>query len=353
MNKSRALFMIMTKEALTEFEKIEIITHVKSHGNEWTRIGQNIGRPASTVKSFYKSYLEHGTINPTRGRPAIITNEIKDAVVGFMNADPLQNLQVVANEFDIAKSSVKSILNENKISYYKRTPISPLTEFHKNRRLNICRQITSVSPQNLLPIIFTDESTVYMDLEGGGIWRERGFYPPQSFFEKEQGPLHLMIWGGIGPNGFRTPLLYFDGHVNSATYIKALKENFIFENIESIFGRRYIWQQDGASPHRSSETLQFLNTKIPIIFDWPAYSPDLSPIEQVWGYMKKKISGKKYQNEKELYENLSQIWNDIPNETLNNYTSSFWARCKVCEKYNGDSLNGRWSEVKELHNSYR
>ena len=162
-----------------------------------------------------------------------------------------------------------------------------------------------------------------------------------------------MIWGGIGPNGFSTPLLYFDGHVNAETYIKALKENFIFENIERILGRRYIWQQDRASPHRASETLQFLSTRILIIFDWPTYSPDLSLIEQVWEYMKKKISGRKFQNERELFHNLSQIWNKIPNEMLNNYTSSFWARCKVSEKYQGESINRKWKEVKEIHDSYR
>lgn len=36
--------------------------------------------------------------------PENITYEIKNAVVGFMNPHPPQNLQVVANEFDIAKS---------------------------------------------------------------------------------------------------------------------------------------------------------------------------------------------------------------------------------------------------------
>lgn len=175
----------MARQPLTETEKIEIISHVKNYGNEWTKIKQNIGRSTATVKSFYHSYLAHGTICPSRGRPIEITEYLKNAIVGYMNVDSLQNLQVVTNEFEIAKSSVKSILNENKIGYYKRTPVSPLTPFRKNRRFNICRQVTNIPPQNLLPIIFTDESTVFMDLEGGGIWRERGFYPPQSFYEKK------------------------------------------------------------------------------------------------------------------------------------------------------------------------
>lgn len=49
----------MARQPLTETEKIEIISHVKNYGNEWTKIKQNIGRSTATVKSFYHSYLAH------------------------------------------------------------------------------------------------------------------------------------------------------------------------------------------------------------------------------------------------------------------------------------------------------
>lgn len=63
-----------------------------------------------------------------------------------------------------------------------------------------------------------------MDLERGGIWWEKVFYLHQSFYEKEHGALHLMISGVFGPNEFKTPLIYFEDHVNTTTYIKALEE---------------------------------------------------------------------------------------------------------------------------------
>lgn len=74
-----------------------------------------------------------------------------------------------------------------------------------------------------------------MGIEGKGILPKKGFYPPQSFYPKVQGPVHLMVYGGISLNGFRTPLIYSESYVNSETYIKVLKENFIFENNESLF----------------------------------------------------------------------------------------------------------------------
>lgn len=82
-------------------------------------IGQNIGPSASTVKSFCKSYLQNGTINTTRGKPVEIISNHKNVIDGLMNTDPLHILQSVANEFDLPKSSVKDISNENGIKILK------------------------------------------------------------------------------------------------------------------------------------------------------------------------------------------------------------------------------------------
>lgn len=83
-------------------------------------------------------------------------------------------------------------------------------------------------------------------MDNGGIWRARGHYPPQLFFERDKKPPSIMVWGGIGPRGNRTKLIKFTKHVNSKTYQESLKNNQIFENISDIFGDRWMWQQDGA-----------------------------------------------------------------------------------------------------------
>lgn len=121
-----------------------------------------------------------------RGRPKEITDDLKEDFVQDMLENPLQSLQSAANKFGVAKSTIKTILNENKKEFFKRTPVSPLTEEHKNKRLEIVSMICSVEPRCLPPIIFTDESSIYVDLEKGGIWRLRGFYPPESFYEKNK-----------------------------------------------------------------------------------------------------------------------------------------------------------------------
>lgn len=71
---------------------------------------------------------------------------------------------------------------------------------------------------------------------------------------------------------------------------------------------------------------------------WSPKSPDLSPITDP-GIHKKKC--------------IENEWKNIPNEKLHNYYSSFMERCYLCRQYNGENLNGKWHEVKEIHNQYR
>ena len=114
------------------------------YDHQWTFIGNKIGRPASTCKHFYNRYQETQKLKQQIGRPPAITEEKKQEVVKYTLADTLQNLSDITKEFNLAKSTVKKILNENKIKYFQRIPVSPLTGVHKKKRVEICEKIISV-----------------------------------------------------------------------------------------------------------------------------------------------------------------------------------------------------------------
>lgn len=191
----------IAKVPLSESEKKEILKLVNQFGNQWSLIGNKIGRCKETVKKFYKSYLQFNTISPKSGRPITITNNIKKSVCALMLSYPTQSLEVVSNNFNISKSTTKNILNENKIKYYSRSAVVPLKPQHKNARINMSKLIVTYPPRSLPPIIFTNESTVCVNLNESGIWREWGHHQPESFYIKDQKPLSVIIWGGIGPRG--------------------------------------------------------------------------------------------------------------------------------------------------------
>lgn len=114
-----------------------------------------------------------------------------------------------------------------------------------------------------------------------------------------------------------------------------------------------MWQQDGATPHSAEETMLYLLPNVPHYLIWPPYSPDLSPIEQIWSYIKKRLAGKQFNDSDNLFSAIEYEWNNIPNDIIHNFYSSFYARLVVCKEIGGQCLNGHWIKVKKAHNEYR
>ena len=113
-----------------------------------------------------------------------------------------------------------------------------------------------------------------------------------------------------------------------------------------------IFQQDNAPCHKSKYDMGILHDVAPELLDWPAKSPDLSPIEQLWNHLKKKLAGINFKTPEELYERVFVEWENIPFEIIEHHYSSFQARCSVYIANNGDCLNAHWNEVSKVHSSY-
>lgn len=134
----------------------------------------------------------------------------------------------------------------------------------------------------------------------------------RGFLWKVPASTSVMVWGAIGPLGYKSELLWFDKSVNSEFYCTSLINNRIFFNLYRYFWNNWIWEEDNAPPHRSNFTQTVLKRCVPNKLTWPARSPDLSPIEQDWDYMKSQISGytftQVFTNDASFSLQICEIW---------------------------------------------
>ncbi len=84
---------------------------------------------------------------------------------------------------------------------------------------------------------------------------------------------------------------------------------------------------DNAPSHATRLTLGFLKislVKNATIMDWPPYSPDLNPIENMWGIIKRKVyaNGKQFSSKHELWNVIQAAAKDISADEVSKLTSS-------------------------------
>ena len=77
------------------------------------------------------------------------------------------------------------------------------------------------------------------------------------------------------------------------------------------------------------------------IFDWPSRSPDLNPIENLWGLLVRNVyqGGKSYSSQEELWESIKNCWNNIEKRITDSLVSSMKERMVQVIKMNGGNLN--------------
>ncbi len=86
-----------------------------------------------------------------------------------------------------------------------------------------------------------------------------------------QKPASLIVWGCICVYGMGS-LHVLEGTMNAEKYIKVLEQHM-------LPSRRRVFQQDNAKPHTAAITTAWLRSRRVRVLNWPACSPDLSPIE--------------------------------------------------------------------------
>lgn len=116
----------------------------------------------------------------------------------------------------------------------------------------------------------------------------------------------------------------------SDTYINRCLKGKVVNHLreKTPEGWTRLLQQDGHRSHTSKAVYDYLDRKdCSYIADWPARSPDLNPIENLWAWLSRKVAEDAPQDADELEAAIWRHWNGMTNDFVNNYVHSFKSKC--------------------------
>ncbi|KAL0149062.1 hypothetical protein M9458_055677 [Cirrhinus mrigala] len=140
-------------------------------------------------------------------------------------------------------------------------------------------------------VMFIDESKFCISFgnQGPRVWRKRGeAQNPRCLRSSVKFPQSVMVWGAMSSAGV-APLCFLRSEVNAAVYQDVLEHHL-------------------APAHSAKATSTwFKDHGIPVL-NWPANSPDLNPIENLWGIVKRKMRYARPNNPEELKATIRATW---------------------------------------------
>ena len=144
-----------------------------------------------------------------------------------------------------------------------------------------------------------------------------------------------MVWGAFSyssASGFAAE----KGRVNSPCHSRILEGQLAPMNALSHDGSA-LFQQDNARIRISYFMRGWFDAFDLLALEWPPRSPDLNPIEDLWGWMARRVYAGAWQHKdrEELLESVMKRWPEIDQDCLEALSRSMKKRCLSAIKAKG------------------
>ena len=127
-------------------------------------------------------------------------------------------------------------------------------------------------------------------------------------------------------------------HAKHGCWILCKNINRKFNEMRSIDGKNWELQFDNDPKHKSKLAQEYLKKHKIVALEWPPYSQDLNPIENIWGIMVAKLRKKNISTQSELIELVNQEWEKIDQEQIDNWIDSMSGRIIEWIDHDGDKI---------------
>lgn len=175
---------------------------------------------------------------------------------------------------------------------------------------------------------FSDEKKNNLEGPDGYQYYWRDLRNDKEIYSKRQsGGGSVFMWGAFSAKG-KSELAFLEGKQNAEKYTVTLGE-YLFPFAHPHHGLNFVFQHDNASIHTARVAKWYLEDQDVSVMWWPAKSPDLNPIKNLWGILARVVyeNIKQYDTKEELVQAIKKAWDAIPMLKLKSLVGSMKKLC--------------------------
>jgi transposase/uncharacterized coiled-coil protein SlyX len=321
------------------------ITVLHKEGRDDSYIAQRIPCDARSVRNWVDHYEQHGNVDeaPRSGRKRKTTAEQDEHIEQEARETKFTTPRRIRRKLglDVSSRTIDRRLIEvglfGRVARHKKK----FSDEEKRKRLSFAEGYKKWTADDWMRVEFADEKIFW----GEGFWgqvfvrRPKGeALNPAYCVDQDPHPVKVSAWACFSGHGLG--YMYIFNENMDAKLLQGILGTHLVESAELHFDVEHAEQwwflQDNAPQHKSVLVRTWLFNHGIQCIDFPPYSPDLNPIENLWANLARRVEEFQCETMEELQDIVAEQWKETDTELLRKLARSMPERCQAVIDAHGD-----------------